>query len=266
MRLGAPVVVDAPKETYRRKRMGTNVKSVPGRVLVSIGVMAALAATAACGAQNTGADDKSDGNGSKKPAAEATPAAQEGLKPLTEAQLAKAVITKSDVKGYRVGDTPDDEIPEVSVPAKPAACQALADMFLLGTEPDATARISRSLTSLKPTDGTVLRVGLLAHKEPDAKKVVADLRTQSGSCDSYEHTDYQYTGVKPVKAPALGDEAVSYTMTSDIEGTKIPVTYTVVRSGSTLAVFSAMSALGGRAPEVPADVVEAQVAKIEKAT
>lgn len=241
-------------------RVGANAKSVPGRVLMGIGVTAVLAATAACGGQDTGGS----GSDPKKPAAKATPTVQEELKPLTEAQLTKAVITKADVKGYRVGDTPDDEIPEVSVPAKPAACQALADMFLLGTEPDATARVSRSLTSLKPTDGTVLRVGLLAHKESDAKKVVADLRTQSGTCDSYEHTDYQYTGVKPAKAPALGDEAVSYTMTSDIEGTKIPVTYTIVRSGSTLAVFSAMSALGGKAPAVPAVVVEAQVAKIEK--
>ncbi|MFF3417514.1 hypothetical protein ACFYW9_22835 [Streptomyces sp. NPDC002698] len=242
------------------------MKSVPGRVLVGIGVAAALATTAACGGQDTGgkSDGNKNGGSSKKPAAAAKPAVEEGLKPLTEAQLTKAVITKADLKGYRVGDTPDDEIPEVSVPANPAKCQALADMFLLGTEPDATARVSRSVTSLTATDATVLRVGLLAQKEADAKKVVADLRTQSGTCSSYEHTDYHYTGVKPAKAPALGDEAVSYTMTSDIEGTKIPVTYTVVRSGSTLAVFYAMNILGKKAPEVPASVVEAQVTKIKK--
>ncbi|MFE2296848.1 hypothetical protein ACFXAW_01470 [Streptomyces sp. NPDC059445] len=240
------------------------MKSVPGRVLVGIVVTAALAATAACGAKDSDSDTGGSAAGSKKPAAQATPAAKEGLKPLTEAQLTKAAITKEDLKGYRVGNTPDDEIPEVSVPAKPATCQALADMFLLGTEPDATSRVSRSVTSLKATDGTVLRVGLLAQKEADAKKVVADLRTQSENCNSYEHTDYHYTEVKPVKAPALGDEAVAYSMTSDIEGTKIPVTYTVVRSGSTLAVFYAMSVLSEKAPDVPADVMEAQVTKIEK--
>ncbi|GAA5016778.1 hypothetical protein [Streptomyces siamensis] len=236
------------------------MKSALGRVLVGIGVTAALGATAACGGQGT---DEKD-SGSKKPAAKATPAAQEGLKPLTEAQLTKAAITKADVKGYRVGNTPDDEIPEVSVPAKPATCQAVADMFLLGTEPDATARVSRSLTSLTQTDGTLLRMGLLAQKEADAKKVVADLRTQSQECNSYEHTDYKYTGVKPLKDPGLGDESVSYTMTSDIEGEKFPVTYSVVRSGSTLVVFYAMNALGGKAPEVPAAVMEAQVTKLEK--
>jgi hypothetical protein len=42
------------------------------------------------------------------------------------------------------------------------------------------------------------------------------------------------------------------------------MTYTVVRSGSTLAVFYAMNILGGKAPEVPTSVVEAQVTKIKK--
>ncbi|MGW7264418.1 hypothetical protein [Streptomyces sp. NPDC054842] len=236
------------------------MKSALGRVLVGIGMAAALTATAACGGQDT--DDKS--SGSKKPAVKASPAAKEGLKPLTKAQLTKAAVTKADVKGYRVGNTPDDEIPEVSVPAKPATCQAIADLFLLGTEPDAAARVSRSLTNEKKTDATLVRMGLLAHKEADAKKVIADLRTQSKKCTSYEHTDYQYTGIKSLTAPDLGDEAVAYSMTGAIDGSKIPMSYTIVRSGSTLVVIYAMDALGGKAPEAPTSVLEAQVAKLEK--
>lgn len=259
MRHGATVLVVAPLDSWG----GTNVKSALGRVLVGAGVTVALAATAACGGQDSDGGDKDAA--SRKPAAKASPAAREGLKPLTEAQLTKAAITKADVKGYRVGNTPDDEIPEVSVPAKPATCQAIADMFLLGTEPDAAARVSRSLTSLEQTDATVLRMGLLAHREADAKGVMADLRTQSEKCESFEHTDFKYTAVKVLKAPELGDEAVTYSMTSDIDGEKIPVSYTVVREGSTLVVFYAMNALGGQAPEVPAKVMEAQVAKLDKA-
>jgi hypothetical protein len=236
------------------------MKSALGRVLVGIGMTAALTATAACGGQDT--DDKS--SAPKKPAAKASPTVKEGLKPLTEAQLTKAALTKADLKGYRVGNTPDDEMPEVSVPAKPAGCQAIADLFLLGTEPDAPARVSRSLTKLDQTDATLLRMGLLAHEEADAKKVIGDVRKQSESCDAYEHTGYQYTAVKPLKAPDLGDEAVAYTMTSDIDGTKMPLTYTVVRSGSTLVVFYATNLLDNKAPEVPAGVIEAQVTKLEK--
>ncbi|MEV1020933.1 hypothetical protein [Streptomyces sp. NPDC050264] len=228
-----------------------------GRVWAGACLTAALAATAACG---SGADDGENGD---KGGGKST--AQPALKPLAEAQLTQAVITEADVKGYRVGKVPDAEIPDVSVPAEPADCQAIADMFLLGSEPDAAARVARSLTSLTETDATVIQMGLLAHEEADAEKVVADLRTASESCDAYEHTGYKYSGIEPRKAPALGDEAVSYAMTGKIDGETIPMTYVVVRSGSTLAAFYAMNTLDAQQAEVPARIIEAQIAKLEKA-
>ncbi len=51
-------------------------------------------------------------------------------------------LTATAACGYRIGTIPDDEIPEVSVSAKPATGQAIADTFLLGSEPDAAARVS----------------------------------------------------------------------------------------------------------------------------
>lgn len=236
------------------------MKSELGRMLAGVCAVAALATTAACGSSG-GDDAKGDGG---KPAAAASKAETAGLKALTEAELTQAVLAKGDVKGYRVGKTPDAEIPDVSVPAKPASCQAIADMMLLGTEPDAKARVSRSLSNLKATDATLIRVGLLAQPEADAKKVVADLRTQSEKCASFEHTDYQYTKVEPLKAPAVGDEAVAYSMTATIEGDEIPATYTVVRSGSTLAVFYGANLLSAKQAKVPEDMIEAQVAKLER--
>ncbi|WP_372345067.1 hypothetical protein [Streptomyces sp. KL116D] len=237
------------------------MKTGLGRALAGVCVAVALAATAACGGGGDAADNTSDGkNGDAKPAA------KPALKPLTEAELTEAAVTKADVPGYRVGKTPDEEIPEVSVAAKPASCQAIADMFLLGTEPDATARVSRSLGNLKQTDATVIRAALLAHQEADTKKIFADLREQSETCKGFEHTTYQYTAVKPQKAPDLGDESLAYTMTGDIDGTKMPMSYTVVRSGSTLVVFYAANMLEPKKVEVPASVMEAQVAKVEKVT
>ncbi|MFE6888853.1 hypothetical protein [Streptomyces sp. NPDC057694] len=233
------------------------MKSELGRVLAGVCTVAVLATTAACGSGG-GGDAKGDSgkSGGGKPAA--------GLKALTEAELTQAVITKDDVKGYRVGKTPDAEIPDVSVPADPSSCQAIADMMLLGTEPDAKARVSRSLSSLTATDATVIRVALLAQPEADAKKVVADLRAQSEKCASFEHTDYKYAKVEPREAPALGDEAVSYAMTAKIEGEEIPAVYTVVRSGSTLAVFYGANLLSAKKAQVPQEMIEAQVAKLEK--
>ncbi|MFJ8821761.1 hypothetical protein ACIREE_08245 [Streptomyces sp. NPDC102467] len=223
-------------------------------------VAAALAATAACGSGAQGGKEDGKGGGKNGDASAAQPA----LKPLSEAQLTQAVITGADVRGYRVGKVPDSEIPDVSVPAKPAACQAIADMFLLGSEPDAAARVARSLTSLTETDATVVQMGLLAHEEADAKKVIADLRTASENCDGYEHTGYKYSGIKPREAPDLGDEAVSYGMTGKVDGETIPMTYVVVRSGSTLAAFYAMNMADAKQAEVPAEIVDAQLAKVKK--
>lgn len=234
------------------------MKSGLGRVLAAVCATAALAATAACGS------DAADGKSDAKPAAKASDASKPGLAPLSKAQLEKAALTKGDLKGYRVSTPGADEIPDVSVPAKPASCQAIADLFLLGTEPDAKARVARSVISVTETDATILRVGLFGHEEPDAKKVLADLRGQSESCDSYEHTDYKYTDVEPGKAPALGDEAVSYTMAGVIDGEKMQMGYTVVRSGSTVLAFQAMNVVDGQKAEVPAEIVEKQVGKLEK--
>ncbi|WP_428954295.1 hypothetical protein [Streptomyces sp. cg35] len=230
------------------------MKSGLGRVLAGVCATAALAATAACG---SGADDAKSAD---------RPAAKAALKPLSEAQLKQAVITEADVKGYRVGALGKGDIAEVSVPAKPAACQPIADLFLLGTEPDAAAIVARSVTSLTETDTTVIQLGLLAHEEADAKKVLAGLRTASEKCEAYEHTGYKYSGVKPRKAPDLGDEAVSYEMTGKIDGETIPMTYTVVRTGSTVASFYAMNILDAKQAEVPGEIIRAQLAKLEKST
>ena len=79
------------------------MKSVPGRVLMGIGVTAALAATAACGGQDTGGS----GSDPKKPAAKATPAVQEELKPLTEASggsiMWLADTNDPDIRSVRPG-------------------------------------------------------------------------------------------------------------------------------------------------------------------
>ncbi|MFJ9582858.1 hypothetical protein [Streptomyces acidicola] len=96
-----------------------------------------------------------------------------------------------------------------------------------------------------------------------AEKVIADLRAKSKSCTAYEHADYKHSGVKALPAPKEGDEAVSFNLTSSIEGTEVPMTFTIVRSESTLAAFCAMN-LDADKVRVPAEVIEAQLAKLTK--
>ena len=253
------------------------MKSRMSRAVVAVSVVATLGFTAACG----GGGDEESAEG-KPGGATATKAADEaktgteggeggsasggGQAPLTEAQLEKAAIVSGDIKNYKVTKTPEGDIPAETVPAEPADCQAIADMFFFPSTPRAELRTARTLTATSDLNATVVSLALLAHDEQsDAEKVIAGLRTASKSCTAYEHTDYKYSGVKALTAPKQGDEAVSYKLKGSIEGTNVPMTFTIVRSGSTLAAFYAMNVLDADKAQVPADVIKAQLTKLEKA-
>ncbi|MFI0238850.1 hypothetical protein [Streptomyces sp. NPDC016845] len=236
-----------------------------GRALAVVCATAALLASAAC-SSGEGDGDKAGTKGTEKTAARSPSSTQEpGPEPLTEARLAEAVITKADVRDHLVDTLPDEQFPDLSVPTEPAACQAIADLFLLHTEPAAAARVARSVSSLTHTDANVVRLGLLAHKEADAEKLMGDLRTSSEKCDGFEQATDEYSTVAPREAPAVGDEAVAYALSGKDESGPVEEAYVVVRSGSTLAVFHAMNAADVKGAQVPPEIIEAQLAKLEKA-
>ncbi|WP_455360357.1 hypothetical protein [Streptomyces sp. SYSU K21746] len=233
-------------------------KSV-SRLLTAGSVIASLALTTAC----TGDDGDKD---AKAPATSA-PSKPAGPPPLTAAQLEQAMVTPAELKGYTFKKIPAEEIPELSVPAKPAACQPLADMFMFASQPKAKARVASTLTGPDGTDemdATVVSIGLLAHQEADAGKIVAGLRTASTSCKAYEHADMKYAGVKALADPKKGDESVSYQVEGVIDGDKLPMTFTVVRSGSTVVSFYAMNILDPAKAVVPPAVIDAQLAKLAR--
>ncbi|MFI1730608.1 hypothetical protein ACH40E_15535 [Streptomyces acidicola] len=256
------------------------MKSRMSRAAVAVSVVAALGFTAACGggggkgdavekptgsaaaeAATKAADEEKGGEGG----AGGSDAGSAGQGPLTEAQLEKAALASGDAKSYKIAKTPEGDIPAESVPAEPAACQSIADMFFFTSTPRAEARAARTLTAKNDLDATVVSLALLAYEQSDAEKVIADLRARSKSCTAYEHADYKHSGVKALPAPKRGDEAVSFKLTSSIEGTDVPMTFTIVRSGSTLAAFYAMN-LDADKVQVPAEVIEAQLAKLTKLT
>ncbi|MPY44721.1 hypothetical protein FNH04_33905 [Streptomyces phyllanthi] len=234
------------------------------RTAAAVAVVAALGATAACG----GGGDK-NGAGTKPTEATAgrspdDPKTRDDADggPLTAAQLEKAALAAGDVKGYKVEKTSEADMPAETVPAEPAACQPVADMFFFASTPRAASRTGRTLTARSDSDTNVVSLALLAHEQGNAEKVVADLRTASRSCTAYEHAGYQYSDVKALPAPEQGDEAVAYGLRGSIEGTEVPMTFTIVRSGSTLVAFYAMNAAEGAKAQVPEDVIEAQMEKL----
>ncbi|MFE5024910.1 hypothetical protein ACFRAO_16605 [Streptomyces sp. NPDC056656] len=243
------------------------MKSGVRRAVAAAAVVAALGVTTACGGSSETTDDAkkpAKPAASEKTTAPAKPA-EEGAKALTAAELEKAVVATGDVKGYKVekvgkGDLPPTE----SVAAKPASCQPLADMFMFSTRPTAKDRVVRTLMATDELDPKVTSLALLAHDGADAAKVMKDLRTASKSCTAYEHVDYKYSGVKERPAPDAGDEAVSYDVKGVIDGDKVPMTFTVVRSGSTVVAFYTMNMLDASKTDVPQVIVDAQLAKLEK--
>ena len=161
-------------------------------------------------------------------------------------------------------DSVPDDMPAETVPAQPAACQPLANMFFFTSDPQAKARAGRTVTSEDALSASVISLALAAHEQGDAEKVMADLRKATESCDGYEDVCNKYSGIEALTAPEQADEAGAYKMKGDIEGAEIPMSFTVVRSGSTLIGFYSMNMLDADKAEVPDAILDAQVAKLEK--
>ncbi|MDG4862466.1 hypothetical protein P8605_30455 [Streptomyces sp. T-3] len=253
------------------------MKSTVSRVVLAASVVAALGFTTACsgegddggkgddkpsksasaGTSGGSGDDKTDdGKTDDAPDEEA-----KGAGPLTEAQLKQAILSGSEVKGLKFDGGPGDDLEKPVTVDGP--CQALADVATLNSHPEAKARTA---AMGMPTDFSAMNiVGLLAHEQADATKIVADVRTAVGKCQTFKAADGAFSGTKALPDPKGGDEGVAYSMqTQGDDGDKQAVTFNVIRSGSTVAVFYSGDLRDNSAGEVPQAVVDAQLAKLEK--
>ncbi|WP_231626460.1 hypothetical protein [Streptomyces apocyni] len=234
------------------------------RVVMAASVVAALGFTAACGGSDSGSEGK-DKPSAEKTTEAAKPKPQPQAEALSADELEEAALAKGDVKGFsKVVKTPKDEMPVIFIPASDKKCQPLANLFFFATRPGADARVGRTLLPDGLMNTTANTVALMAYKQSDAEKVIGDLRTATEDCTKYEHVEYQYSDVKALPDPKLGDESVSFQMVGDIEGDKMGTSYTVVRSGSTVVGFRAMDMLDVENLKVPDAIIKAQLAKLEK--
>ncbi|MDQ0775058.1 hypothetical protein QF026_003524 [Streptomyces aurantiacus] len=280
-------------------RTGTGTRTRIARPVVAVSAVAALACAAACG--GGGADQ--DGKSSRPTASEQRTAgpkektptqdgqdgqnSQDGQenedsqgsqgggtsdaqkadeRPLTKAQLKKAALVTADVKGFEVKESEGADLLGRSVPAAPSKCQPVADMFLFATDPASEDGVSRGVAAKDETDASVHTFALLSYESGKADEVIDGLRSATKNCTGYRYVGYDYKGVKALADPDLGDESVAYRMVASIEGAQVPVAYTVVRDGTTLVAFSSMNLLDADKIEVPAKLVEAQLAKLTKTT
>ncbi|MGQ5578505.1 hypothetical protein [Streptomyces sp. ECR3.8] len=258
--------------------------SVRRTALAASAAALALLVTA-CGGSGDDQDKADEGKGKAAPSTSAAAPA----KTLTAAELEKAALAQSDVKGGKVATKlpATDDIAADQVKSEDAACQPLAHAQAGVAQGEPAATVKRSFTGdpVKPSADTKPEDALLAAL--DTEKVLINLASYEG--DGAEQAvqgvvaaaekcagGFKATLVgEPMAvakvaatgdAPEGGDEgaAVTLTVAAD-EGVKAPAKIVLVRKGSTVVTFSAVnlaSMATGKDFEVPADVVAAQVGKL----
>ncbi|MBL1081291.1 hypothetical protein JK359_04750 [Streptomyces actinomycinicus] len=252
-----------------------------------------LCATAAVGALSlaliTGCGDKgSEGSGSTsdKPAAKA----------LSAAELAKRIIAKNDVPGYKVGPVEGGIPAESKVKSDKAECDPIVKA-LTGIAPgDPAANTSRMATQDKkaPTDDAtslddladgkfedslnesmnldVTVVTLASYDGDGAEQALKSVSDAVKSCSDgfsgeQDGEKGRFTKVGEEKSSGTGDESVAFTATNDAgKDGALPLHAEVVRHGNTLATYTTINigAMMTKKPyTVSAPVVKAQAAKLK---
>jgi hypothetical protein len=244
---------------------------------VAVSVLS-LALITGCGGGSDSSDDSKDTESSSSPT--------QAAKALSAAELEKLLLAQGEVKGYKVASG-DDTLPKSKTEVKTdkAECDPLA-WATAGLAPgDTDARASNTVAEDKASTATaqpediaaafdvnMTFVGLSSYEGDGAEKAMKAVSDGVSACSGgYGLTtggeNSKVTKVASVKGSGLGDESVAFAQDADMDGEGTATFHTeVVRKGNTIATFYTVNfaALGtGEAAEIPAAVVEAQVAKLK---
>ncbi|MFJ3792920.1 hypothetical protein [Kitasatospora sp. NPDC090091] len=245
-------------------------------VRLAFGLSAALMA-AACGSSGTG-DGKAAADSPTAPAAAApatVPAsgapAPAGAQPpaparvLDAAELQAAVLATGDLPGYTGMGWPAETGKSEPLPTTPQDCQPVENIRTGKIRPAASAKAAGSVMSADAgSAGAGVGILLNGFEGDGAKQVLSALKAALKGCTHYEGGVPRPATVTALPAPALGDEAVSYTLAYGANTQEV----TVVRQGAVVAVFAPGSMSGGKggpAMKVPQEVVVRQLEKLRKA-
>lgn len=239
----------------------------------------------ACGGSG---DDGKGNEGKDKNKVDSTASAAPAAKALTAAELEKVALAQADVKSGKVATKVEatDDIAKDQVKTDDAACLPLAHAQAGVAQGEPAATVKRSWTGepVKPSKDTEpedvllasldmekVLINLASYEDGGAEQALKDLSAAAEKCaGGYTATvvgeKAEITEVATTAAPGGGDEgaAVTLTVAAD-EDVKAPNKIVVIRKGATLVSFSAInlaSMATGEDFEVPAEVVDAQVAKL----
>ncbi|WP_406339115.1 hypothetical protein OG987_25085 [Streptomyces sp. NBC_01620] len=188
---------------------------------------------------------------------------------LTEAELTEAALATGDVADYEV--TPLQGSEETGTEkAENQACRPLAAVINGAPEPAATATVFRTVMDRSEEgkdDQTVVTEILTSHPKGAAQQVLRDVRDAVQACaggfrTSSDEGPSTYSKVDLLDASRVGEESIAYQVTGNIEGDKVPLVFQLVRRGSTVVTFYVADFVDATPPELPAEVVTAQLAKL----
>ncbi|WP_327353896.1 hypothetical protein [Streptomyces sp. NBC_01304] len=249
-------------------------------LVAGLAALASLTLVAGCSGSDSDSDSgkggKQHGSQQRQPEPTSTKAEAKAKGDATavlgEARLKAALVTEAEAKdkGYTAVDND-------AKAARPTAgrpeCRALADATASGVErtPAAKAWTSRSYGSTTSA-GLAVTTVLMSYEGVGAARTVADLRTAIGACGSgfktrgnSDGSTLTYVSVRSGKAPEGGDEALAWTMTGEAQGQRVPLNWTAVREGDTVALFLTIHRTDPAGAKLPQDLLDAQLAKLSAA-
>ncbi|MGW7565467.1 hypothetical protein ACWGJV_04220 [Streptomyces tendae] len=243
----------------------------------------------ACG----GSDDDSAAGDDKAKAEQSAPAEGAGEsapagKALTAAELEKVALAQADVKNGEVATelSADDQVAKDQISADDKACLPLVHVQGAVAQGEPAADVQRSWqgqsespSESKGPDGqdmtdidvNKILLNVASYADGGAEEAMAGLKAAVEKCaNGFDATaggdKMRVTKVSGADAPKGGDEGLTVNIGVATGGDSSGLMkLVVVRKGSTLATFSAVnlsSMMTGAEFEVPAEVVDAQVAKL----
>ncbi|MET8680696.1 hypothetical protein ABZW18_24685 [Streptomyces sp. NPDC004647] len=248
------------------------------RRLIAVAASAVLVMGIASGCSGSSSDgeDSSEKPANKAPGAESAADGSEdndgrgGAQALSDGELSKVALTTADVKDFKVQKPPTEALQSETRPkADKSECQPIAGMIGDGQDPAPTGTVYRQLTTTDSKKlGLALFERLSGYSQKDAEKTMADLHAAVEKCtggfNTSEKSDSStYSAVKAVTAPKAGDDIVAYELTGKLKGDQMPLLFTVVRQGSSVASFYSMNPFEPAKAEIPASVVTAQAEKLK---
>lgn len=256
---------------------------VRGSVMAVAAVALCLTASGCGGSDGEARDVKDDKAAAASRTPDAAPTASAGAesppapgpaptssgKTLTVAELTKAALTTAELPHYEIAPMAGGDERGTEQPGD-EACRPLTAVINGSPEPAPAATVFRTAMDKREEgrdDQTVVTEILTSHPKGGAEQLMRSVRDAVTACAGGFRTTSDdgpstYTAVKQLPAPAAGQEALAYQVTGSIEGDAVPLVFHLVRTGSTVVTFYAANFLGGKSPEVPAELVTAQAAKL----